>query len=182
MLSKLDEEHFCLWPSIKLLTNNLLNSWNEVMVFGGNLPNYTLVRPFNVVGNSLHMIFIRYTLKMHGCLECGNVTTRITLSIIWVQGRYFELGRRVVTRDGHNEGGISHLDEVIHMICSPHGIFHFFHDSFHLIHLPHQMWYPMSNGTFGLISFNIVLSPFIFWILFPFFTRSMLTQSINFSS
>ena len=56
MFSKLDEERLCLWPSTKLLMNNLLNSWNEVMVFGGSLPNHTLAGPFNVVGKALHMI------------------------------------------------------------------------------------------------------------------------------
>ena len=56
MFSKLDEERLCLWPLMKLLMNNLLNSWNEVMVFGGSLPNYTLAGPFNLVGKALHMI------------------------------------------------------------------------------------------------------------------------------
>ena len=46
-----------------------------------------------------------------------------------------------MTRDGRNEGGISLVDEVIHMICSPHGILYLFHSSFHLVHLFFQMWY-----------------------------------------
>ena len=53
------------------------------------------------------------------------------------------------------------MDVVIHVIYTSHGILHLFHGSFHLVHLPLQMWYPMSNGTFGLVSFDIVLSPFI---------------------
>jgi len=36
MFNRLDKEHLCLWPPAKQLTNNLLNSWNEVIVFGGN--------------------------------------------------------------------------------------------------------------------------------------------------
>ena len=56
MFNKLDEECFFLYPLTKLLTNNLLNSWNEVMVVGGSLPNHTLAGPFNVVGKALHMI------------------------------------------------------------------------------------------------------------------------------
>ena len=56
MFNKLDEERFYLCFVTKLLTNNLLNSWNEVMVFGGNLLNHTLVGPFNVVGKALYMI------------------------------------------------------------------------------------------------------------------------------
>ena len=65
-------------------------------------------------------------------------------------------------RDGRNEGGIRLVDEVIHVICFPHGILHLFHGSFHLVHLPLQMWYPTSNDTSGLISFSIILNPFIF--------------------
>ena len=56
MFKKLDEECFFLYPFTKLLTNNLLNSWNEVIVVGGSLPNHTLAEPFNVVGKALHMI------------------------------------------------------------------------------------------------------------------------------
>ena len=78
--------------------------------------------------------------------------------------------------------GINPVDDVIHMICSPHGILHLFHSSFHLVHLTFQMWYPTSNGTFGLVSFNIILNPFILWILALFFTTSLLTLSINLSS
>ena len=56
IFSKLDKEHLCLCPLKKLLMNNLLNSWNEVIMFGGGLPNHTLVEPFNVVGKALYMI------------------------------------------------------------------------------------------------------------------------------
>ena len=56
MFNKPDKEHLCLCPLTKLLTNNLLNSWNKVMEFGGSLPNHTLARPFDVVGKALHMI------------------------------------------------------------------------------------------------------------------------------
>ena len=56
MLNRLDKEHFYLCPPTKLLTNNLLNSWKEVIVFGGNFPNLTLVGPFKVVGKALHII------------------------------------------------------------------------------------------------------------------------------
>ena len=56
MFKKLDEECFFLYSLTNLLTNNLLNSWNEVMVVGGSLPNHTLAGPFNVVGKALHMI------------------------------------------------------------------------------------------------------------------------------
>ena len=56
MLNRLDKEHFYFCPPTKLLTNNLLNSLNKVMVFGGNFLNHTLVGPFKVVGKALHII------------------------------------------------------------------------------------------------------------------------------
>ena len=59
MLNKLDEERFCLYPPTKLLANNLLNSWNEVIIFGGNFPNHTLAGPFKVIGKALHIISSR---------------------------------------------------------------------------------------------------------------------------
>ena len=59
MFNRLDKERFCLCPPTKLLTNNLLNSWNEVMVFGCSLLNHTLPGPFKVVGKALHMISSR---------------------------------------------------------------------------------------------------------------------------
>jgi len=87
-----------------------------------------------------------------------------------------------MTRDRPNEGGISPMDGVIHMICSHYGILHLFHGSFHLVYLSFQMWYRMSNGTSRLVSFSIILSPFILQILVSLFTTSLLTLSINFSS
>ena len=78
MFTKLDEERLCLWPLTKLLTNNLLNSWNEVMVFGGSLPNHTLTRPFNMVGKALHMISSGTSCK---CMVVLNVP-------IWSQGSH----------------------------------------------------------------------------------------------
>ena len=104
MLNKLNEERFCLCLPMKLLTNNLLNSWNEVMLFGSNFPNHTLAGSFRLVENDLS--------------------------------------------DGRNEGGTYPMDKIIHMVCSPHGILHLFHGSFHLVHLSLQMRYPTSDGTF----------------------------------
>ena len=47
-----------------------LNSWNEVMVFGGSLPNHTLTGPFNMVGKALHMISFGTSCK---CMVVLNV-------------------------------------------------------------------------------------------------------------
>ena len=78
MFTKLDEERLCLWPLTKLLSNNLLNSWNEVMVFGGSLPNHTLTGPFNMVGKALHMISFGTSCK---CMVVLNVP-------LWSQGSH----------------------------------------------------------------------------------------------
>ena len=45
MVNRLDEERLCLYPLIKLLTNSLLNSLKELIVFGGILLNHTRVGP-----------------------------------------------------------------------------------------------------------------------------------------
>ena len=56
MVNKLDEERLCLYPPMKLLTNNLLNSSKEPTELGGILLNQTRDGPLRVVGKALHMI------------------------------------------------------------------------------------------------------------------------------
>ena len=56
MVNRLDEERLCLYPPMKLLTNNLLNSSKELTVLGGILLNHTRVGPLRVVGKALHII------------------------------------------------------------------------------------------------------------------------------
>ena len=56
MVSRLDEECLCLYPPMKLLTNNLLNSSKELTVFGGVLLNHTRTGPLKLVGKALHVI------------------------------------------------------------------------------------------------------------------------------
>ena len=59
IVSKLDKERLCLCPPMKLLTNNLLNSSNELIEFGGILLNQTHAGPLRVVGKALHIISSR---------------------------------------------------------------------------------------------------------------------------
>ena len=59
MVNRLDEERLCLCPPIKLLTNSLLNSSKELIVFGGILLNHTHAGPLRVVGKALHIISFR---------------------------------------------------------------------------------------------------------------------------
>ena len=73
MFNKLDEERFYLCPPTKLLTNNLLNFWNKVMVISGSLPNHTLAGTFNVVRKALHMISSRTPWR---CMVVLNVAMR----------------------------------------------------------------------------------------------------------
>ena len=151
-------------------------------MFGGSLPNHTLARPFNVVGKILHIISSRTPWR---CMVVLNVA-------MWSQGSCvpsYESKVGILSLEGGGwlvmdamRGGTNPVDKVIHMICSPHGIFHLFHGSFHLVHLPFQMWYLISNGSFGLVFFSIILNPFILWIPASFFTTSLFTLSINFSS
>ena len=56
IINKLDEERLCLCLSMKLLTNNLLNSSKELTVLGGILLNHTHAGPLRVVGKTLHII------------------------------------------------------------------------------------------------------------------------------
>jgi len=56
MVNRLDEECLCLCPPMKLLTNNLLNSSKEPIVFGDILLNHTHAGPLRVVGKTLHII------------------------------------------------------------------------------------------------------------------------------
>ena len=56
MVSRLDKEHLCLFPLMKLLTNSLLNSSKELTVFEGILLNHTCASPLRVVGKALHII------------------------------------------------------------------------------------------------------------------------------
>ena len=59
MVNRLDEEHLCLCPPMKLLTNSLLNSLKEPTVLGGILLNHTHANPLRVVRKALHMISSR---------------------------------------------------------------------------------------------------------------------------
>ena len=56
MVNRLEEEHLCLCPPIKLLANNLLNSSKEPTMLGGILLNQTHAGRLRVVGKALHMI------------------------------------------------------------------------------------------------------------------------------
>ena len=59
MVNRLDKERLCLCPLIKLLTNKLLNSSKEIIVFGGILLNHTHAGPLRVVGKALHIVSSR---------------------------------------------------------------------------------------------------------------------------
>ena len=56
LVKRLDEERLFLCPPMRLLTNNLLKSSKELIVFGSILLNHTHAGPLRVVGKALHII------------------------------------------------------------------------------------------------------------------------------
>ena len=182
MFNKLDKDYLCLWPSTKLLTNNLLNSWNEVIMFGGSLPNHTLAGPLNVVGKALYMISSRMTWRCMIILKVAiwSQGSRVPsyeskVGILNLEGR--------MTRDGRGEGRVSSVDKIIHMVRSPHKVLHLVHSFLHLVYLSLQVWHPPSDNTSRVFSsFNAVLRPSILWIFPVLLNASLSTLSINFFS
>ena len=81
MVSRLDEEHLCLCPPIKLLTNNLLNSSKEPIVFRGILLNHTCVSPLRVVGKALHIISSRTSWRCIVVLKVAMWSHRSRISL-----------------------------------------------------------------------------------------------------
>ena len=180
MLNRLDKEHFYFCPPTKLLTNNLLNSLNKVMVFGGNFLNHTLVGPFKVVGKALHIIS---SVTPCRCMVVLNVA-------MWSQGSCissYESKVGVLNLEGKGwlvmdaVKGESVLWTRSSTWLTLTESFHFFHSSLHLVHFSLQVWYPMSDNTSGLVLFNIVFNTFTSWILASFSTM-LLMLPINFSS
>ena len=105
MINRLDEEHLCLCPPMKLLTNNLLNFSKKLTVFGGILLNRTCIGPLRVVRKALHNL-VWNPLKVHCSPESNNMIERVTRSVIRIQGRHLELQRQGVTIDGSREKGV----------------------------------------------------------------------------
>ena len=56
MVNRLEKKCLCLYPPMKLLTNNLLNSSKELTVLGGILLNHTRAGPLRVIRKTLHII------------------------------------------------------------------------------------------------------------------------------
>ena len=156
--NRIDEDHLYRCPPIKLLTNNLLSSWNEAMVFGGNLPNQTLVDPFKVVRKALHRISSGTPWR---CMVVLNVT-RISRPIIRVNSWHLELWGQRMTCDRYHERWIDPMDEIDHVMSFSHGILHLFHGFFNQIHFLLQVRYSSYNNASWWISFSAILCPYSF--------------------
>ena len=128
MVNRLDEKRLCLYPLVKLLTNNLLNSSKELTELRGYLAKPHSCRPFEGGWKgSAHYLF-RNPLKVHCSFESCNVVKRVTHSIVWIQRGHLELWRERVTIDECSKRGVSPMNSVLYRICP-------FHIFSHLIHL-----------------------------------------------
>ena len=79
MVNKLDEERLYLYPPMKLLTNNVLNSSKKLTEFRGILLNHTCAGPLRVVGKALHITSSRTPWK---CIVVLKVA-------MWLKGSRF---------------------------------------------------------------------------------------------
>lgn len=71
--------------------------------------------------------------------------------------------------DRHCKGKVNYVDEIIHVMHTPHGVSHFLHRLLHLVHLLLQVWYLLSSNASGLISsFGTILYPSILQVLLRF--------------
>ena len=81
MVNRLDEEHLCLCPPIKLLTNNLLNSLKELTELGGILLNH-MRKPFEGGWKGSTHYLVWNPLKVHCSFESGDVIKVITRPVV----------------------------------------------------------------------------------------------------
>ena len=150
MSNRLDEECLCLYPLIKLLTNSLLNSLNELTVFVGILLNHTHVGPLRVVGKVLYIISFR---TLWRCII-------VLIVAIWSKGLRVPLYE---SKEGIlNLGGKGWLlmeavkGESVRWIKSS--------TRFALLTFPLQVWHPSRSGTHWLV-FGFSISSSIFLTL-----------------
>ena len=146
------------------------------MVFGGNFLNHTLASPFSVVENALHIISSETPWR---CIVVLNVA-------MWLQGSCVppyesKVGILNLEHRGWLVMDAMKGESILWMRSSTWFAISWNPLSFHLVHLSLQMWYPTGDGTPWLVSFSIVLSTFISWIL-TLLSTMLLTLSVNFSS
>ena len=74
--------------------------------------------------------------------------TRVTRSIIRVQGRHLELRRQGVAVDGSCEREVCLMNQILYGISPFHVLPHLMHNPPHLVHLLLQMWHtPLSDTS-----------------------------------
>ena len=159
MVNRLDKEHLCLCPPIKLLTNNLLNSSKELIVFKGILLNHTRASPLRVVGKTLHIISSKTPWRCIVVLKAA----------IWSHGSYvpsYESREGILNLEGRGWLLMEAIKgESVQWINLSTGfvLLKFFpyliHGLPHLIHLPLQVWHSSWSGTPWLV---LMLSVFSF--------------------
>ena len=162
IVSRLDEGRLCLWPPMKLLKNNLLNSSKELTVFGGILLNHTRASPLRVVGKALHIISFGTPWR---CIVVLKVT-------MWSHGS-------CVPSYESNEGTLNLKGRGWLLMEVMKGELVRWHGPPYLIHLIFQMWHPTQGCALWIIlMLNIFSFSNFLTLSLPFHTPFMTLSSL----
>ena len=167
---QLDKEHLWLWPPMKLLTNNLLNSSKELTVFGVISLNHTRVSPLRVVGKALHIISIGTPWR---CIVVLKVA-------MWSHGSRvpsYKSNECILNLEG--KGWL--LMEVMkgESVRWTKSSMWFVHSPHYLIHLLFQVWHPtQSCSPLVVLAFNIFSFSNFLTLSLPFHTPFMTLPSL----
>ena len=165
----------------KVVNKQLAQLFKGTYWIGGYLTKPYSCGPFKGGWKGSAHYLIRNPLKVHCSLKSRNVVKRITRSIVWIQGRHFELWRERVTVDECSERGISPMNQVLYWICHSHIFSHLIHDLSHLVHLLLQMWDPSRSGT-PWLALRFSISSVFLTLGMPFgIPLTMLSPRVKFS-
>ena len=142
LVTRLDEEHLCLCPPIKLLTNNLLNSSKEPIVFGGILLNHTRDGPLRVVRKALHIISSGTPYR---CI----VVLKVAMWSHGLRVQSYESNASILNLEGKGwllteamKGELVRWTKSSTWFVLFHILPHLIHSPPHLIHFTFQVWHP----------------------------------------
>ena len=154
------------------------------MVFGDNLPNHTLARPFNMVGKTLHMISSRTPWRCMVILNVAMWSQRSRIPSYESKVGISNLeGRGWLVIDATKGESILWTRSSIWFALLVESFISFMALFIWSISLSLQVGYSTSNSTSRMISsLSIIFSSFILWILLVLLTMVLSTMSVNFSS
>ena len=164
MVNRLDEEHLCLCPPIKLLTNSLLNSLKELTVFGGILLNHTRAGPLRVVRKALHIISSGTLWRCIVILKVTIWSKRLRVPSYESREGILNLGGKgwplMEAMKGNSVWWTKSSTRFALLMFSLISSMTFLI----LIHLPLQLWHPSWSGT-PWLAFGLSISSSIFLTL-----------------